>query len=216
MAFIQLGTDSQLKFKIPTKNTTNWSDQLKTDFFQKLVEHDHSGVAGKGVRIDGSGLSDDSVNQVKIRLDNDTFLRSRNAADTADVDIIGVDSSDKIVLGGQIDTLDVDVINVDVLAPIKTVSNNIVTVTTAAVNTILSIDITKSQTLEYRISFEGNTQVGTYISDTTSVSDSEDFIGTDIGAPISLVGTNLTIDTTSLGTISGVNTLTIAYLIKEI
>ena len=214
MAFIQLGLDTQLRFKIPTKNTTNWSDQFKTDFFQKLVEHDHSGTGGKGVQISGTGLADDSINQVKIRLDNATFLRSRNNADTGDVDIIGVDSSDLIVFGAQIDTVDADVVNAGILAPTKTVSNNITTITTAAANTVTSIDITKAQILEYRIEFEGTTQVGTFTAD--GVTSTEEFVGTDIGAILSLVGATISIDTTPLGTISGANTLIITYLLKEI
>lgn len=42
-------------------------------------------------------IENNAVNGSKIRLDNDEYLRSRNAADTADVDILKVDTSNDVV-----------------------------------------------------------------------------------------------------------------------
>lgn len=48
-------------------------------------------------RIKRKFIEDDAINGQKIKLDNDQFLRARNAADTADVNILKVNSSDEIV-----------------------------------------------------------------------------------------------------------------------
>lgn len=44
----------------------------------------------------------DQVDQSKIRLDNDAFLRGRNNADSADVEIIKVNASDLLELGAKL------------------------------------------------------------------------------------------------------------------
>lgn len=42
-------------------------------------------------------IANDAVDQDKIRLDNDGYLNARNAADSADIDILKVNSSDRIL-----------------------------------------------------------------------------------------------------------------------
>lgn len=43
-------------------------------------------------------ISDDSIDGGKVKLDNGQALRGRNAADSADIDIIKIDASDDIIL----------------------------------------------------------------------------------------------------------------------
>lgn len=52
-------------------------------------------------QLDGKWLKDDTVKQNHIRPDNDTFIRGRNNADTGDVNIIKVNSSDLAEFGVQ-------------------------------------------------------------------------------------------------------------------
>lgn len=104
MAFITLGTSSQLQIQIPIKGTTGWSDELRAEFFQKLVEHDHSGN-GKGATIGPNALGPNVVTGTNIKLSNDQFLRSRNAADNNDIDILKVNGSNLIELGVSVVSL---------------------------------------------------------------------------------------------------------------
>ena len=72
MAYTELGDDTNLKLKIPTKGTTNWDEELKTNTFQKIVDHDHTGIDGKGGKIDTAALKDSSVTTAKIADDSIT------------------------------------------------------------------------------------------------------------------------------------------------
>ena len=49
MPLITLGDDTELKLQIPSKGDTNWSEDIKTYCFQKIVDHDHTGSSGKGI-----------------------------------------------------------------------------------------------------------------------------------------------------------------------
>ena len=37
MPYTELGSSSTLKLKVPTKGTTNWDEELKTNTFQKIT-----------------------------------------------------------------------------------------------------------------------------------------------------------------------------------
>lgn len=52
-------------------------------------------------RIKGKYIGDNEITETKVRLSNDTGLRSRNAADSADVDIIKLNASDLPDLGSK-------------------------------------------------------------------------------------------------------------------
>lgn len=67
MPFIELGTDAKLKLSIPSKGDTNWSEEIKTSCFQKIVDHDHT--TGKGVRIPTGGIDDLAVTTAKLAVD---------------------------------------------------------------------------------------------------------------------------------------------------
>ena len=65
--FTTLGDDEKLKIKVPVKGATNWGDTMKSDTFQKIADHDHSGVNGKGTKL--SKIGKDS---------EDTFIDGKN------------------------------------------------------------------------------------------------------------------------------------------
>lgn len=106
MSFISLGTEDQLQIRIPIQRSTGWAQELIEEFFQKVVEHDHSGN-GKGVPLGAGALADNSVTNLSIRLNNNEFLRSRNTADDADIDIVKVNTSNEIELGASVVSLDI-------------------------------------------------------------------------------------------------------------
>ncbi len=72
MAYTELGDDSKVKLKIPTKGTTNWDEELKTNTFQKIVDHDHTGVDGKGSKITTAAITDANVTNEKLAGDSVT------------------------------------------------------------------------------------------------------------------------------------------------
>lgn len=98
MPFITLGTASELQIQVPTVGTTDWGDTLRTQTFLKIAQHDHTG-SGNGANIAGGALAADSITGAKIRLDNNEFLKARNAGDTANIDIIKVGTTDHLELG---------------------------------------------------------------------------------------------------------------------
>lgn len=101
MPFITLGAASELQIKVPTLGTTSWGDTMRTDTFQKIAEHDHTG-SGKGKQLGAGSLAADSVTGAKIRLDNDESLKARNNADSSNIDILKINTSDKLVIEAEI------------------------------------------------------------------------------------------------------------------
>lgn len=71
---------------------------MKTDTFQKIAEHDHTG-SGKGKQIGTGAIVNDSVTGTKVRLDNQEYLRGRNFADSANLNIVKVNASDLMEFG---------------------------------------------------------------------------------------------------------------------
>lgn len=86
---------SGLTLTIPSKGDTNWENSIRTNCFQKISEHDHTG-GGKGLQIGSNAFANDAVTDAKLRLRNNQYLRARNAANSADVNILKVNSSDII------------------------------------------------------------------------------------------------------------------------
>ena len=66
-----------------------------------ITSHDHTG-SGKGRQIATAALAADAVDGSKFLLDNDQYARGRNNADTANINIIKVDTSDNLALGADI------------------------------------------------------------------------------------------------------------------
>ena len=98
MPFINIGSGAELIVSIPTKKTQNWNDDFRDNFATPLAQHDHTG-SGKGRLIATAAIAADAVDGTKLLLDNDQFLRGRNAADSGNINIIKVNSSDKLALG---------------------------------------------------------------------------------------------------------------------
>jgi len=66
MPYTELGSSSTLKLKVPTKGTTNWDEELKTNTFQKITDHDHTGTDGKGSKITTAAITDLNVTDAKL------------------------------------------------------------------------------------------------------------------------------------------------------
>ncbi len=93
MPYITLS--SGLTIKVPTRGTTNWDETLRTDTFQKISEHDHTG-GGRGSQLGSGSIVDDGITDVKIRLRNNQYLRARDASNSTDINLIKVDSNDLV------------------------------------------------------------------------------------------------------------------------
>lgn len=101
MPYLDIGTGDDLIVQIPTDRTKNWGTNFRNNFALKIAEHDHSG-SGRGRPISTAGIANNSITGAKILLANDEYLRGRNNADSADVNIIKVDTADKINIGTDI------------------------------------------------------------------------------------------------------------------
>ena len=101
MAYITLGGASELVIKVPTIGSTDWADTMRTDTFLKIAQHDHTG-SGSGAQLSTGSFGADSVTDTKIRLDNNGYLKSRNAADTDNINLVKINASDKIEFGAEV------------------------------------------------------------------------------------------------------------------
>ena len=115
MAFRPLGTINQLQIEIPDAGTKNWNNEFRDRFFIKVVEHDHSG-GGKGAPLGVSSIADNAIGSLKILLSNNQFLRGRNAAANADVNILRVNPSDQLEINPPV------IFNSTVVLPANTVT----------------------------------------------------------------------------------------------
>lgn len=93
MPYITLGAASELQIKVPTIGSTGWADTLRTDTFLKIAEHNHTG-SGNGSQLGTGSILADAITGAKIRLDNNEYIRARNAADSANINLIKVDAND--------------------------------------------------------------------------------------------------------------------------
>lgn len=75
MANITLGDNTKLKISIPSKGDTNWNDVVKAAF-QKIVDHDHSGLNGQGKKIKLQDLA--QVNPTGVPQQGDTLVWDDN------------------------------------------------------------------------------------------------------------------------------------------
>lgn len=76
----------------PTAGDTNWATGVD-GAMDDISAHDHDEASGRGKQIPTAGIAADAVNDTKIRLRNAQSLRARNAADSADVDLLQLDSN---------------------------------------------------------------------------------------------------------------------------
>jgi hypothetical protein len=104
MAYITLGTAAQLTIKVPTIGSTDWADTMRTDTFLKIAQHQHTG-SGDGAQLSTGSIGADAVTGAKIRLDNDEYLKARNAADTANINMLKVDTNNDLYVDAEISKL---------------------------------------------------------------------------------------------------------------
>ena len=105
MPYITIGSTGQLQIQVPTPATTDWADTLKTQTFLKIAEHDHTGT-GKGSQLGAGSILANAINGTKMRLSNDEYLRGRNQAGSADINVVKVTTSDKLQFGADIAVMD--------------------------------------------------------------------------------------------------------------
>ncbi len=88
---------SGLNFSWPVKGDTNWDTVIQVAL-AIISNHGHLGT-GDGNQIVAGAIASNAVTEAKLRLTNATgFLRARNAAGSADVNIIGLDASNLVTL----------------------------------------------------------------------------------------------------------------------
>jgi hypothetical protein len=86
----------------PSAGERNWEATFRA-FARALSDHNHDGN-GRGTKIAGSAIDANGVGASQIRLENNQFLRGRNATNTADVNIVRVTSSNQLELGAALKT----------------------------------------------------------------------------------------------------------------
>lgn len=222
--FITLGDTDELQIRVPIDGQTGWGPQLIEEFVRRLVEHDHSGVDGRGVAITGAGLAIDSVDGARLRLLNNQFLRARNAADSGDVNIVKINADNEIEFGAPfasvliaeatIDALSSNTADIDnLLKQVTTASNPLEVAPNNAVTTtsVIVCSSTQVATLSYKIERGGLYQSGSLecIGSTNVLS--EEFTGPDLGVTFTLSTTNELIITTT----DNVDDATITYTIDR-
>lgn len=92
---------SGLTIKSPTRGSRNYEQTMRTDTYQKISEHDHTG-GGRGTQLGTGAIAADAINDLKIKLRNNQWLRARNAADSADINIIKVNANDLLELSSNV------------------------------------------------------------------------------------------------------------------
>jgi len=86
---------SGLNFTAPSKGDTDW-DVTEAAKDAKISLHDHTG-GGLGTQIGASALAANAVGSAALRLANNDSLRARNAAGSADINVVKVNTSDLVV-----------------------------------------------------------------------------------------------------------------------
>jgi hypothetical protein len=89
-----------LTLKVPTRGTTDWDTEFLNEFATPISNHTHTG-SGDGAQLGAGSIQDDSMDDRKIRLRTNEYLRSRNNAGSGDVNLIKANASDEIELDGE-------------------------------------------------------------------------------------------------------------------
>lgn len=223
MAFITLGAATELVIKVPTIGTTDWGDTMRTDTFLKIAEHNHDG-SGNGAKLGAGSFENDSVTNLNIRLANDGYLRARNFLNTADINILKIDTSDDLFIDAQIskvllknnvyltgrnnaDSASVDVLKIDtsdriIVKTDRIESNPSITLAdnqAATTAGIVTLGTDESCTVHYRIVRNGVTQSGTLKFTDVDTVPAEEYSGTLVGVTFTVNAGDLEYATTSTG-----------------
>ena len=92
-----LGTSADLQLVIPSPGATDWATSIRDNCFQKIVDHDHTGVSGKGLKLTAtSAITADTIDDTLIKLRNNQCLRATDNAGTGTVNMMKVTTSDKV------------------------------------------------------------------------------------------------------------------------
>jgi hypothetical protein len=83
----------------PKTGERNWSSVLDK-LVQKISDHDHTGN-GNGHKLGIQAMSNNMFDGDNFRLDSGQWLRSRNAANNGDVNLIRANASDQVEFGTQ-------------------------------------------------------------------------------------------------------------------
>lgn len=89
-----------LTLVIPSQGARNWGTLFKDDFATPISSHDHTG-GGAGSNLVTNSYSANSVTGAKIRLANAEWLRARNAANSADVNLLRLNGSNLAEFGAD-------------------------------------------------------------------------------------------------------------------
>jgi hypothetical protein len=93
-------TYNGVRLSIPARGDRNWDATMAAVTYTNIAAHRHTGDPDGFNLVTGSYAAD-SVTDAKIRLTNTGWLRARNAANSADVNILRVNSSNTIELGAS-------------------------------------------------------------------------------------------------------------------
>tara|TARA_B100000131_G_C17817841_1_gene492464 strand:+ start:25 stop:672 length:648 start_codon:yes stop_codon:yes gene_type:complete len=214
MPYTELGSSSTLKLKVPTKGTTNWDEELKTNTFQKITDHDHTGTDGKGSKIANAALvsssGSEAVNTNVIR--DDAITNAKMADDSVNTNEI-VDSA---VTTAKIADSASESTGVTTA---KLADNNITIAKKKTYDLTLNgspqslTDLVTSADQAFKINYKIKDAAGTSVQIGTLTGQAGDykvdeFVGTDLGAAFSYSTNQLQIN----GTSTNVLTYSIEFL----
>lgn len=199
MSYIILGTDDDLIIKVPGIGITDWGTTLKTDTFQKIADHDHTG-SGNGNKITLAAMEADAVDGTILRLDNDQYIRARNAAGTADANLIKLNTNDKIEVATAILLGTIEPSN----SAITLTDNTSVAITAG----VISLGADEACKVEYKIVRNGAVEKGTLEFTDVDTVPSQTWTGIDNGVTFTVNSGDLEYTTTSTG-----SNATLTYII---
>lgn len=84
-----------LQLTIPSLDDTNWTSVVDA-IWTAISAHDHDSANNKGAAIGAAALAANGATDASIRLRNNQPLRGRNAADSADVNVLKVNTSNYV------------------------------------------------------------------------------------------------------------------------
>ena len=224
MPYLTLGATTDLQIKVPTNGTTDWGDTLKTDTFQKIAEHDHTGT-GKGKQLGTGSLLANAVNGTRLRLSNDEYIRARDNADSVDINIVKVNTNDDVEFGTQIavlkmkndsyitarnfaDNADIDIVKLDVsdnvilsLSQVNALASVTLTDNTAVAADALVITLAGNETckIQGKLVRGADTRRVELELDQANANIIESGLGDDVGVTFSIAADQLQYTTTSTG-----------------